>query len=104
MTALHPNPQVTAEAVPPAVRRRPARRRVGETVWDGTPHGATQLGAMIVAVAVGLFAVQLALHGFGWAALPCAVLTIGIVVGALLPDVLARRWDRLNAEAAELGR
>jgi hypothetical protein len=103
MTALHPSPQATVPALPAAVADAPkarSRREKG-SLWDGPPHGAAQLGAAIVAVACALFAVNLAILGFVWAALPMAVLTLGILIGAFLPDVLAARWAQQDAAAGE---
>lgn len=96
MSALHPNAQVTGALVPLTVPVRPARAARAPratSVWDGPPHRAAAVGAALVALACGLFAVALAVRGDTWAALPMAVLTIGILVGAFLPAMLAARWD-----------
>lgn len=93
MSALHPTIHGTAETVTltrPAPTARATARRTG-SVWDGPPPAAVQLGAAIAAVACGWFATVLAVRGFGWAALPMAVFTIGILVATFLPDALARK-------------
>jgi len=100
MTTLHPSHQATVPALAAAVADAPeqTRPRRERSLWDGPPHGAAQLAATIVAVACALFAVNLALLGFVWAALPMGALAFGILGGTFLPDFLLARWAKQDVE------
>lgn len=97
MTALSPTPNGTAPiTVPEAVTtpdRRPRQRSAG-----GTPPAWAQLGFTVASTSLIWFAVHVALTGFVLAAVPVTVLAAVIFAGAVLPDLLAARWDRLRAE------
>jgi MFS family permease len=110
MTALHPNQQATALVASAGSSVRLARAAGSRLVAavrarfeQDLPGRRAVLGSAVVAFASASFAVVLALLGFGWAALPVAVLALGILAGAYFPAVYAARLDAARAaqEAAE---
>lgn len=104
MTALIPDhqgtgplftaPVLVASTVPETARRRATAPASEVPAW-------TQLAAAIVATSHAWFAADLILAGWRWAAAAPAVLAIAIFGGAVLPDVLAARWDRAHTNQME---
>lgn len=98
MTAITPNHHATASTLPRVIVDTPDARERPASSHEGEPPAVAQLGAAVAAVAAAWFAVILYARGWQWGALPMAVLALGILFGAFLPDVLGRRYDRLRAE------
>lgn len=92
MTAL---PIHNAKAAPlqAAPLDSPIRARIREDRTGMPPRGALITAAIIAAVLLWV-AGAIAAAGWLWAALPIAVLAVAIVLGAILPELLAARWDR----------
>ena len=100
MTAISPTPNATALTAPIALPDSPMRRSRGrrdESLWDATPHAAAQLAAAIVSTSLLWLAAAIVLAGYLWPVLPIVLLAVAIFAGAVLPDVLAARWDAQRA-------
>lgn len=97
MTAISPTPNATVPTAPialPDARHRRVRARID---WSGTAPGWAQLGAAGASAVLIWAAVAIGLAGYLWAAIPVAVLAAGIFAGAVIPDLLAARWDAQRA-------
>lgn len=97
MSTLHPTSNATAPVRLPAPADPPMRRRrVREDRTDLAP-GWAQLAAAIVATSLIWLAAGIVAAGWLWAALLVTVLGVAIFAAAVLPDVLAARWDAARA-------
>jgi hypothetical protein len=90
MTTLAPNDHGTALTAP-IVLPAPNVPALGR---DGLAPAWAQLAAAIVATSLIWLAFDIALAGWVWAGLPLVVLAAAIFLGAVLPDLIAARWDR----------
>lgn len=96
MTALSPTPNGTGHTAPIVLPATPDRRsRVRDD--RGTPPAWAQLTAAIIATSFVWVAVDVTLAGWLWAGLPLLALGTAVFAGAVLPDVLADRWDAQRA-------
>jgi hypothetical protein len=93
MTAL---PVLNATAATPiaAAPDAPSSRSRAREDRSDLPPAWAQLAAAIVATSLIWLAFDIALAGWVWAGLPLVVLAAAIFLGAVLPDLIAARWDR----------
>lgn len=105
MTALAPDQSTTGPltAVVLVVPTSPATaRRRADAPAAEVPAWA-QLAAAIIATSLAWFAVILLAAGWGWAAIPAAVLAAAIFGGAVLPDFLGAALDRARTRQEDGG-
>lgn len=98
MTTLAPTTNATAAQLPMRTPDAPQHRAPLDRSCL-VPHWA-QVVAVLVSIVSGSASALLVRDGAAWVSIPLAVLSVVVTLGVFLPDVIARRWDRLAADEA----